>query len=365
MLSEAELTQLLDDITRARIAVIGDFCLDVYWVVDPSASEASLETGLPTRPVAEQRYSLGGAGNVVSNLRAIGCGEVLAFGVVGDDPWGRELGRLPAESGVSSDGMQVAGDGWSTLAYIKPHVDGKEAERLDFGNFNTLPDACADALLNDFEQVLPDVDLVIVNEQVLTGIHTPHLRERLSAMMARRTDPVFLVDSRHHANSYPNGHLKVNDHEAVRLVGAESPAGGPVPRERAIRAANALYDARQRPVFVTRGPHGCVVRDASGLCEIPGLQVPGETDTVGAGDTALSAMAVSLAAGRQPAVAAELGGLAASVAVRKLQQTGMATPEEILGVGRAADYADPGRAEDRTNGIGGTRHADIGDSSNL
>jgi len=67
--------------------VIGDLCLDIYWFVDSSRSEASLETGLPTHPVREQRYSLGGAGNVVSNLAAAGCRSVRPIGVVGDDPW--------------------------------------------------------------------------------------------------------------------------------------------------------------------------------------------------------------------------------------------------------------------------------------
>ena len=44
---------LLRTIRPLRVAVIGDFCLDVYLVVDPAAADISVETGLPTRPVAE------------------------------------------------------------------------------------------------------------------------------------------------------------------------------------------------------------------------------------------------------------------------------------------------------------------------
>ena len=55
-----------------RIGILGDFCLDAYLLIDPAASEASVETGLSTRPVRTQRYSLGGAGNVASNLLAMG-----------------------------------------------------------------------------------------------------------------------------------------------------------------------------------------------------------------------------------------------------------------------------------------------------
>ena len=69
--------QLVENILKkaktAKIAVIGDFCLDVYWFVNQSASEKSLETGLSTLPICRQEYSLGGAGNIVNNLHTLGC----------------------------------------------------------------------------------------------------------------------------------------------------------------------------------------------------------------------------------------------------------------------------------------------------
>ncbi len=61
-----------DDISSVKIIVIGDFCLDAYWFIDEAMSEISIETNEATRPVAKQRYSLGGAGNVTNNLAALG-----------------------------------------------------------------------------------------------------------------------------------------------------------------------------------------------------------------------------------------------------------------------------------------------------
>jgi bifunctional ADP-heptose synthase (sugar kinase/adenylyltransferase) len=83
----AQLRSILDRITGTRVLVLGDYCLDIYWFIDLARSEKSLETGLMTNPVKEQRYSLGGAGNVVNNVVAAGCRNVRALGVVGDDPW--------------------------------------------------------------------------------------------------------------------------------------------------------------------------------------------------------------------------------------------------------------------------------------
>ena len=64
--------QLVENILKkaksAKIAIIGDFCLDVYWFVNQIASEKSLETGLSTLPIFRQDYILGGAGNILNNL---------------------------------------------------------------------------------------------------------------------------------------------------------------------------------------------------------------------------------------------------------------------------------------------------------
>ena len=81
-MKKEQLQKILDDISWVRIAVIGDFCLDAYWFIDEAMSEISVETNEVTRPVAKQRYSLGGAGNVTNNLAALGIKDIRAFGVI-------------------------------------------------------------------------------------------------------------------------------------------------------------------------------------------------------------------------------------------------------------------------------------------
>ena len=58
-MTRERLEELLQLIRSVRIGVIGDFCIDAYWMIDPSLSEISVETGLPTRAVRLQRYSAG------------------------------------------------------------------------------------------------------------------------------------------------------------------------------------------------------------------------------------------------------------------------------------------------------------------
>ncbi|MFA5819183.1 MAG: hypothetical protein WC854_07880, partial [Bacteroidales bacterium] len=89
---KAELLQeIIERINSVKIAVVGDFCLDAYWFVDESKSEISIETCHATRPVRQQKYSLGGAGNVTNNLAAMEVKDIRALGVIGHDPFGPEM----------------------------------------------------------------------------------------------------------------------------------------------------------------------------------------------------------------------------------------------------------------------------------
>ena len=109
-------------------------------------------------------------------------------------------------------------------------------------------------------------------------------------------------------------------------------------REEALEAADALFDRNGKPVVLTRGQRGLVVRSAGGLCEIPGIRLLGPLDTVGAGDSVLAGLAISLAIGCSPVEAAQLGNYVAGVTVQKLNETGTATPEEVLAIGRDCNY---------------------------
>jgi rfaE bifunctional protein kinase chain/domain len=345
-MNRQQLETLLSAVRKVRIGVIGDFCLDAYWELDPSLSEISVETGLATRPVRSQRYSLGGAGNVVNNLVAMGVGAVSAFGVLGDDPFGREMLRILQGCGVATRGIVVQGKGWNTPVYVKPVEAQAEQARIDFGNANLLDPAAGTAVLSALSGSLADLDLVIINQQLLHGIHTEGFRAALAGISGTARIP-FICDSRDWNDSYAGAIRKLNDREAMRQTGSDWRSDDPVPRADALAAADALFKRWKRTVFVTRGPRGMLMRDAQGTSEVLGLQLMGRIDTVGAGDSALSGIAAALACGRGALEAAELGNLVAGVTVQKLFITGTASPQEILAIGTAPEFVhNPELAED-------------------
>jgi len=335
------------DLKNIKVAVIGDFCLDAYWFVNESKSEISVETGLPTRPVQSQRYSLGGAGNVAHNLVAMGVSEVAAFGVIGKDPFGWEMLHIMKGLKIDAVNMVTQKEDWQTHVYIKPYAHDREQNRMDFGNFNKLGDNTASRLLQKLERTIPQVDVVIINQQVLCGIHTPFLREGLVKIIKKYSAKIFLVDSRAYSDAFAGSYRKINDHEAARLCGIKRLPDELVLHAEARNAAHTLYERWGKPLFISRGSRGCLVCDNNEIQEVPGLQMLSRVDVVGAGDSMLAGIAAALAAGKDALKAATFGNFVAGVTIQKLFQTGTASPREILEIGTDPDYIyRPELAED-------------------
>jgi len=330
-MNQHELEQLLREITTVRIGIIGDFCLDAYWILDPAGEEISVETKLPTRAVSTQRYSPGGAGNVVMNLLTMGVRDLSAFGMVGSDPFGLYMLSFLKSHNVETPGMLTQTGDWSTHVYCKPHIGEKEENRIDFGNFNLLHDSSATALCEQIGEAIGNLDLIVINEQVQRGIHnSSQFQSLLGKIISENPQKMFLLDSRHTPEQYPGAVRKINEYEASRICGLSMGSKGFLSDDQCNRAAAFLYERWSRPVFLTRGPRGCLVCDNTAVHNITGIALQGPVDPVGAGDSMLAGIAAALAAGRDCVTAAMLGNLVAGVTVQKLRQTGTATPEEIV-----------------------------------
>src|SRR6516162_9870452 len=84
--------ELLDKFSTVHLLVIGDLMLDRFIWGD--VERLSPEAPVPVLRVVSENASLGGAANVVQNIRALG-GRVTACGIVGrDDPGKRVLHAL-------------------------------------------------------------------------------------------------------------------------------------------------------------------------------------------------------------------------------------------------------------------------------
>jgi rfaE bifunctional protein kinase chain/domain len=330
------LADALAGLPRLSITVFGDFCLDAYWQLDAGRVELSLETGLPVQRVRQQRYSLGGAGNVVANLLDLGVGHVRAIGVVGTDPYAAEMMRLLRERGADVDAGMITDGAWQTLVYAKPFTAGAEGRRIDFGGFNVLADRTADAVIAALEIAASSSEVVILNQQIPLGVSTAPVIDKLNAIIAHHPQTLFLADSRHRPESFAGAALKLNCEEAAQYLGA--PGQGGFTAEGIQQFAAQISARTGQFTFITRGEYGIVAADGSTVHDVPGIQILGSTDSVGAGDTVVAAVAAMLASRQSALIAAKVANIAAMITTRKLQTTGTATPAEILAEGADPDY---------------------------
>ena len=322
---EASLQQL----RNTRVTVFGDFCLDAYWLLDEAERELSVETGLPLRRVREQRYSLGGAGNVVANLVRLGVGEVDVVGMAGVDVFGPRMVDLLQRCGARTDGFLLDED-WQTMVYAKPCLGSSESNRIDFGAFNELSDKDLDALTVRLKSAARQSDVVVLNQQVPCGVMTDGMIQRVNDLIATMPEVVFVVDARKKAEEFAPAVLKLNSVEASRCLGQA--CDPEISLDHALQQVRELQQRTGKPAFVTCGVEGIVFAAGDEVGHVPGFHIPGEGDTVGAGDTVVSALAATLGSGQSARVAAELANLAAMVTVQKIRTTGTASPEEILRV---------------------------------
>ena len=347
-MKEERIKEIVARIRNVKAAVYGDFCLDAYWLLDPRGSESSVETGLQGRAVGKHYYSLGGASNVVANLVALEPAAIQVIGVIGNDIFGRELARQLCQLNVDITYLVIQKENFDTVTFGKPYLEGDEQPRMDFGFFNKRTEETDQMLLKGIRNALQTADALIVNQQVPGSITNESFIDQANTLFREFHQKIVLLDTRHYGRKLKNIYRKTNELEAARLNGVDVKLDDVLAAEDVKKYAENLYRQFNKPVFLTRGPRGIITADSQGVYDIPGIQLLKKIDPVGAGDTVTSALALCLGAGVNPAEAAEFANFAASVTVQKLFQTGTASGQEILELGRDADYIyQPELATDR------------------
>jgi rfaE bifunctional protein kinase chain/domain len=326
--------EITDRYCGLRIAIVGDFCLDRYFEIDPAKNETSIETGLTVYNITRTRCQPGAAGTILNNLVALGVSEIFAVGVCGDDGEGWELRRaLKARRGVNLDHF-VSAPERKTFTYSKPLVlePGKpprELNRLDLKNWDATPPTVSGKLADSLVRLAAEVDAFILMDQVdlaETGVVTSSLLETVRRVARKNPDRVIVADSRRGLAGFPPVTFKMNNVELARLLGT-TPAADV---EGVARNCAELARRENHLVFVTMAEQGIVGSDPSGAAaHVPAFPVRGELDIVGAGDSVTANLTAALAAGAGFREAMALSMAAASIVIHQLGTTGTASVSQI------------------------------------
>ncbi|TBL75020.1 bifunctional heptose 7-phosphate kinase/heptose 1-phosphate adenyltransferase [Paenibacillus thalictri] len=328
-LTRERMQEILERIRSLKVGVIGDGCLDLYWDADMTISELSRETPHYNMPVARERFAPGAASNAAVNFKLLGCAEVSFCTVIGDDWRGGLLKEALRSRGVDGS-LMLAVPGCMTPAYCKVIMHGlqgvrQEAPRIDFTSKDTLTDEVRQQLLTQFDLLAERVDVIGVTDQLEQGVIDPSVRERLRywAGQGKR----IVVDSRYRIGDYASVVLKPNEVEALRWFHGTMKAG--VSDAELFKAGLRLSQQAGSPCCITVGEKGAYWFEDGGITPVPTSPVAPPVDIVGAGDSFTAAFLAAYGIGCSGPEAAAFAHLAAAVSVRKLGETGGATPQEM------------------------------------
>ncbi len=320
-MSDAALLDVLAAFFRARVLVLGDVMLDRF--VYGSVGRTSPEAPVPVLALERTQDMPGGAANVARNVAALG-GAVQLLGVVGSDEAAQQLRSHLPES-PRQHARLISDAQRPTTVKTRYVADRQQILRTDVERVAPLGDAVAEELLDAFAAALVHSDIVILSDYG-KGALSDRVTARAIELASGAGKPV-LVDPKSRSFAKYRGAtvLTPNQHELQSASGHECSSDAQV-----IAAARAVLAAGVCSIVVaTRGKEGMTIVPRDGEAVHIRTVATEVYDVTGAGDTAVAAMAVALAAGADIAQAAQLANIAAGIVVGKYG-TATATPDEIL-----------------------------------
>jgi D-beta-D-heptose 7-phosphate kinase/D-beta-D-heptose 1-phosphate adenosyltransferase len=309
---------------RARtVAVFGDVMLDEF--VWGDVTRISPEAPVPVVEVRRESVHLGGAANVLANLRAFGV-RAAVVGVVGADRAGervrselRDAGAHEPDENLITDVSRPTTLKTRIIAHSQPVVRADRERRAP------VDGPVEERIVAALRRLLKVADALVVSDYDKGAVTTGVLGEILPAAEAAGV-PVLIDPKLRNFGSYTPATLVTPNHiEALRVTDTEDDTD-----EGVARAARLIRERlRCRSVLITRGERGMMLLEEGGEPTYVPTAAREVYDVTGAGDTVIATLAASLASGATLTEAAMLANHAAGVVVGKLG-TATATAEEVL-----------------------------------
>ena len=143
-----------------KIVVFGDFMIDEY--LDGSVSRISPEAPIPIVRIKSRTRRVGGAGNVVRNLFALGA-NVVAIGYISHDENGNWLIERLKEYGADVSGMIQSDD---AITSIKTRVTAQNQQLLRYDKEveKEVPGSVVEKLSSIISDILSDASALIISD---------------------------------------------------------------------------------------------------------------------------------------------------------------------------------------------------------
>jgi len=315
----------LPDFESIRALVVGDVMLDQYW--DGTSERISPEAPVPIVAVEDERFHIGGAGNVAVNLTALGAHAALLASIGPDQP-GRSLSRLLKQHKIEN--RMIVQKDTQTPRKLRVVSQHQQLLRLDFEKKIRFDKTVFE---RTYRSALNHSNVVILSDYGKGTLPSP---ANLSKIAQRRGIPTFVDPKRDDFEAYAGATAITPNRKELEAV------TGPLEDLKAIakQARRLCKKHRFKAMLVTLGEQGMLLQHGNSTQHL-GTSARDVFDVTGAGDTVISTFAAAWAAGQSPEDSMRLASLAAGEVVGKFG-TAAVTPSELVRAARSERTLETG-----------------------
>jgi D-beta-D-heptose 7-phosphate kinase/D-beta-D-heptose 1-phosphate adenosyltransferase len=201
-------------ILQPLIAIIGDFMIDHYlW---GKSDRISPEAPVPVVEIIKEEDRLGGAGNVVNNLLALGA-EVLVSGVLGKNS--NRLLKLLNNKNIDTSGMFI--DNYrETIIKSRVIAAHQQVIRYDKETKNPISEEYEEKILNYLKNYIDKIEIILLSDYE-KGVLTKSLTQKI-IKLSNRYNKKLIIDPKKDFSKYQNAWMiKPNKKELSLATGIE------------------------------------------------------------------------------------------------------------------------------------------------
>ncbi len=300
----------LSKFDKCRLLVVGDLMIDEY--VWGEVDRISPEAPVQVVSVKNEDYTLGGAGNVVNNLVALGA-NVSVLGVTGSGRDGAFLLKKLTDLGVDTRGV-VQERSRPTTKKTRIIANHQQVLRIDRESQQQVAASTFQYLTALAEKIIPKTDLILISDYG-KGLITRSLIADL-VKIAKNNNKITIADPKGLAFEKYSGVslLTPNSKEASLASGVE------IRDEKNIATAGNILIRKSgiEKLLITCGKNGMVLFEPGCGPFKVSTKAREVFDVSGAGDTVLALLGLGMAAGLPLKAATTLANTAAGLVVGKV-----------------------------------------------
>lgn len=293
---------------KSNILVIGDLMIDHYlW---GSCERISPEAPVQVVDIAKETTVLGGAGNVINNLRTLGA-QVSVSSVIGNDAIGEELKTMLKCIDVDCKNI-ITQDGRKTSKKSRVIASSQQVIRYDKESKDDIEDASVHAILDNLVEDIQNYDVIILSDYG-KGVLRSALCQGVIALANNHNIKVLVDPKGSDFSKYKGAYLLTpNKKEATLATGID------IKDDKSLEAAllKLKNECDLGISLITLSEDGIATHDGE-VKKFP--TVAKEVfDVTGAGDTVIASIAFALSLGKTIEETARFANLAAGVVVGKI-----------------------------------------------